>query len=76
MSNYLPGNSYFDRAVLAGADEATTGAEFGQIQATLALAYEQRTANLIAWADGSSDDEALRDLWQQIAARLGLKEEA
>lgn len=55
-----------------------------QIEATLSLAYEQRTANLLAferdqwqaWKEGTLNEEGQR-LWEkaakQIPARLGLE---
>ena len=39
------------------------------VEATLAVAYEQRTANLIAWAAGGQPTPELREM---IAERLGL----
>jgi hypothetical protein len=40
-----------------------------QAEATLAVAYEQRTANLIAWAAGGQPTPELREM---IAQRLDL----
>ncbi|WP_346921923.1 hypothetical protein [Glutamicibacter creatinolyticus] len=59
--------------------EAQAYREYAQIQATLALAYEQRTANLIALAqlcvsiDGPTVD--LSEDLQQITERLGMRAE-
>lgn len=90
MSNDLPGNDFLavakfrlegvhdqqcdegltDAAMLAAAIDA-------QVQATLALAYEQRTANLIALSV-ARQPSVLNDLWEHlmedIATRLGLDE--
>lgn len=53
----------------AGNDHSPT------VKATLALAYEQRTANLIAWfGGGGSFDQAHVELQQQIVQRLGLND--
>lgn len=62
------------------APEASAFREYAQSQATLALAYEQRTANLIAAAhlavaiDGPSTDVS-KDLYE-IDTRLGRNEGA
>lgn len=80
--SHLPGNPYaadanmyaVESSLRASWDEqermimATQAAAHAQMSA----AHEQRTANLIAWASGSADDEGLRKLDLQIAARLGL----
>lgn len=55
------------------ADNDTEFVNHAETQATLALAFEQRTANLIALA--AQDNRgyvAKRGLWQTIEARLGL----
>ena len=49
----------------------TLNAEARALQATLALAYEQRTANLIAFA--SDTRLAFSPFAEQIAERLGLE---
>lgn len=87
MSNDLPGNDFLavakfrlegvhdqqgdegltDAAMLAAAIDA-------QVQATLALAYEQRTANLIAFLGDGGHGDAYRLLQEQIVTRLGLDE--
>lgn len=64
VSEQFPGNPYVDPYV-----ESCSGLE-EQEAATLALAYEQRTANLIAL---HAFDPTLT-LRRQIDARLGLEE--
>ena len=51
-------------------DPTTLGLSIAQTEATLALAYEQRTANLIAFA--SDTRLAFSPFAEQIAERLGL----
>lgn len=65
----IPGNPH-----LQGADNGELPYEsFAIAQATLALAYEQRTANLIAWhAVVDGEDPIIEDLYAQIHSRLGL----
>lgn len=69
MSN-LPGNYYMQKLVDEGMPKSS------ESLATLGLAYEQRTANLIALArlavsiDGPSVD--LRNDFEDIADRLGI----
>lgn len=46
--------------------------EYSLIQATLAVAYEQRTANLITWATANGS-EPNTSLAADIVARLGLE---
>ena len=71
--SHLPGNPHADAAREAYKNAANHRA---QIEATLALAYEQRTANLIALAqlcvsiDGPTVD--LSEDLHQITERLGL----
>jgi hypothetical protein len=69
---------HFDRAknrLHGGTNNEVTRA---QVEATLALAYEQRTANLIAlWIDPNANELPLNGLdyggiAQQIKERLGL----
>lgn len=71
MSN-LPGNPHYSedwgRGIDIGyhGDQAQSEVLAAQVDATLALAYEQRTANLIAAIDTLGISRA------QIADRLGL----
>lgn len=83
-------NHHYEYATSAfGAASASAHPAFNEqvrsdalIQATLALAYEQRTANLIAiWQTGDikSDGEVFGitgerrlETWREIAVRLGL----
>jgi hypothetical protein len=59
-------------------DEAANVIAMGQVEATLALAYEQRTANLIAlWIDPKQQGDEMSginygNLATQIKERLGL----
>ncbi|MBB5748579.1 hypothetical protein [Micrococcus sp. TA1] len=75
----MPGNPYTDLAYYAAelvpsnrepADDAATA----QAYATLALAHEQRTANLIAYSKHIDDTD--RDVIDQIVARLGLEDDS
>ena len=86
----MPGNPHYDDSVYwKESDTPDTGPErfnFAQIEATLALAYEQRTANLIAlWQMDEESAVAFnhannieQSAWatvpRQIATRLGIKE--
>ena len=73
MSNTLPGNPHC--GVLTNTGYTTETPEFAatcQIEATLALAFEQRTANLIAFYGDGGQGEAYVELHNQIVARLGL----
>ena len=69
----LPGNPHFAE----GNNDDGSG-NYAQSQATMALAYEQRTANLIAlWTDPNANESPLNDLdygglANQIKERLGL----
>lgn len=70
MAEELPGNPYLDRF----------GGVRVDVSAVLALAYEQRTANLIAYLDyvtrmGMTGD-ALTGPYVEILRRLGLNQEA
>ena len=69
MSN-LPGNPYVERLVTDGAPRTS------ESLATLALAYEQRTANLIALASINPEwyGSASTAEFDAIHARLGLGE--
>lgn len=79
MSN-LPGNPH---AELAETDieypgawnelEAVTALLQTSARATLALAHEQRTANLIAFMEYAEGD-SYESQWQVVAERLGLGE--
>lgn len=70
MSN-LPGNPHAHELLLrqsAGNQHSPT------VEATLAVAYELRTANLQAersWATGEGDSDRIYELDDQIQARLG-----
>lgn len=70
----LPNNPYG----ISG-DYAETADGRTQTDATLALAFEQRTANLIAFygiaISIGARDKPTDDLQRQIVERLGLKEE-
>lgn len=75
----MNGNPHYESAALDGivfsSDDAalqTTELMIDRLaEATLALAYEQRTANLMQFLVGEEGDEA-RKLWAQVEARLGL----
>lgn len=79
MSN-LPGNPH---AELAEAEieypgawnelEAVTALLQTSARATLALAYEQRTANLIAFLSHADSDQ-YEAIWREMNERLGLGE--
>lgn len=85
-------NSHYDEAETVGRYYATHTLDndadviaMGQVEATLALAYEQRTANLIAiWQTGDIKvgnetfgitGEKRISLYNEIAIRLGFKEQ-
>jgi len=78
MSN-LPGNPH---AELAEDDveypgawnelEAVTALLQTSARATLALAYEQRTANLIAYIETFGGGIDYDDIWHDVSTRLGL----
>ena len=74
----LPGNPFAETHTINGTLTEDDG-DWAAAQATLALAYEQRTANLIALAqlcvsiDGPTVD--LSEDLQQITERLGLRAE-
>lgn len=67
-----PGKYYLNRNLAEGAEVIA----LGQVEATLALAFEQRTANLLAFyamiPRGSTDSDTIA-LHQDILERLGLK---
>lgn len=81
--NSLPGNPHFDlagesiRASWPKTDTAPLHLQSAQVEATLALAYEQRTANLIAQVDmrlnalrvGIELQDSIRN---ELNSRLGL----
>jgi hypothetical protein len=74
--NHLPGNPYSAQVDRRSGDHALT-------TATLALAHEQRTANLIAlWSNPESSsgsvtwgigDERIGQMLQEIQQRLGVQ---
>ncbi|WP_440102425.1 hypothetical protein [Glutamicibacter mishrai] len=66
MSN-LPGNPYANVNV----DYADTNDGRINGEAILALAYEQRTTNLIAYMS-HADSEQYEAIWRELKARLGL----
>lgn len=66
MSTHLPGNPYWDELMT----EIGLSDDQQQISATLATAYEQRTANLIAYSVHIDDTD--RAVIDQIIDRLGL----
>ncbi|RII41905.1 hypothetical protein DWB68_10285 [Galactobacter valiniphilus] len=84
----LPGNPHLEMAqanidaeeLLPEGAESTGLRELAQIEATLAVAHELRTTNLIAWLnfqhawdrDGGYFDDQESNLFPQIATRLGL----
>ncbi|WPR65229.1 hypothetical protein SLW73_02495 [Glutamicibacter protophormiae] len=67
MSN-LPGNPH-----VVDPDGAATLDACLTASATLALAYEQRTANLIAYVEKIDDQTLIAERCSEIAHRLGLK---
>jgi hypothetical protein len=69
MSETLPGNPHAWNLSRGYTTEAPADAATCQIEATLALAYEQRTTSIIAYSDMISDDAELHEM---IRARLGL----
>lgn len=75
----MPGNAQCDYAInnmLQTNAQNVSDMKFGamiQTQATLALAYEQRTANLIAYVVGIDDTSAKIPVVNDIRARLGIE---
>lgn len=67
MSN-LPGNPHANVNV----DFADTNDGRINGEATLALAYEQRTANLIAYIETFGGGIDYDDIWHEVGNRLGL----
>lgn len=65
MSN-LPSNPHH---ALSEAAQTEHGAN---VHATLALAYEQRTANLIAYIEKFGGGIDYDDIWHDVSTRLGL----
>ena len=65
----LPGNPYEE---FAQDDPRNPGGT--RANATLALAYEQRTANLIAYVETFGGGIEYETVWADIRARLGLGE--
>lgn len=78
----MKANHHYDYAVAAaGAANSHAEQEFNDavrsdalIHATLALAYEQRTTNLIAWFGDGTHGDASKELHAAIIERLGLSE--
>lgn len=69
----LPGNPYAT-AHNASPCEGENEGDWAIAQATLALAYEQRTANLIAVAKWTNGLDVASNLMDQVAERMGLEE--
>jgi hypothetical protein len=69
-------NTHHARATSRLHNGTTNEVARAQAEATLALAYEQRTANLIAFYGdgpvGTAGDPAYAELNRQIVERLGL----
>ena len=72
MSN-MNGNPHYGN-VTAHRDRGNTLTP--TVNAALALAYEQRTANLIAYVDKIDDPSAAIPIVNEIKSRLGLNEGA
>lgn len=77
----MNGNEYFDRAEFASElvpsnREPLWDATVAGAIATLALAYEQRTANLIAYVDKIDDTSAAIPVVNEIKSRLGITNKA
>ena len=66
MSQSLRGNPHHESS-----RDRNTHTNEGLIEATLALAFEQRTANLIAWTTACGETPS-REIAIEIAGRLGL----
>ncbi|WJZ27860.1 hypothetical protein MOMMJLID_CDS0052 [Arthrobacter phage 1191A] len=66
--SHLPGNPHH------ALSEAAQTEHVARVHATLALAYEQRTANLIAVAKWTNGLDVASNLMDQVAERMGLKE--
>lgn len=64
----MKGNPHYKEADRGELGEAV----FVQAQAVLALAYEQRTANLIAWAALPMEKRGEGNWGNEIRSRLGL----
>lgn len=69
----LPGNPY-GTASNVSPHEGENDGDWTIAQATLALAYEQRTANLLALAQFTSGVQVAGDLMDQVAKRLGMED--
>ena len=67
----MKGNSHFDLAQTAYTRSLP---DHAQVQATLALAYEQRTANLLTLLQNANHQGLAEHLVDEIAPRLGLTE--
>lgn len=72
LHEWQSGEGETDATCIATAIDANT-------EATLALAFEQRTANLVAWRaqlDRAGLDYQATDLYSEIEARLGMAGES
>lgn len=80
----LPGNPHEEDAMMYSCEaseiqahedhERPILAQQATTHATLALAYEQRTANLIAYVETFGGGIEYETIWADIRARLGLGE--
>lgn len=66
----MKGNSHFDLAQTAYTRSLS---DHAQVQATLALAYEQRTANLLTMLNHATDQELAEHLVSEILPRVGME---
>lgn len=69
-ANHLPGNPHY---TLLNNEPLDAGSGF--VNAVLALAWEQRTANLIAYLESNPSSLVLDGIDVTVRARLGLKED-
>ncbi|MCZ9884135.1 hypothetical protein [Arthrobacter sp. B2a2-09] len=75
MSNFKNAEALFQVASKGNemrSEHQANMAALAQVQATLALASEHRTANLIAAAPHAATIGDAKKIWDQIAERLGL----
>ena len=72
MSN-LAGNPHYEDYQLDLANAQDYDCATLQLHATMALVYEQRTANLIALMPLCVEQARLEDVVMQVMPRLGLK---
>lgn len=73
----MNGNPHYWNLSRGYTTEERSDADTCQVEATLALAYEQRTAAMVAFYSTIPDgplDEATRRLREDILARLGLEQ--